>query len=129
MILAPEPAASLWAREAAAEGLPPASVVDSLAACLDGMGGVMPVALLWWVDPTTLGGSCDLGSALAQVRAVAPELPLLLRLESGDPAERVAALDGGADDVIGCACDIRELWARAKAITRAKNMTNAFTTP
>ena len=55
---------------------------------------------------------------LARLRAGGSRLPVLMLTARDRPQERVAGLDGGADDYLGKPFDLQELAARLRAILR-----------
>jgi two-component system, OmpR family, response regulator QseB len=61
------------------------------------------------------GSGLDL---LARLRARGSTLPVLMLTARDRPHERVAGLDGGADDYLGKPFDLEELAARLRAIVR-----------
>ena len=122
LILAPEAEAVSLACSAQEQGLPPVEIVGSLEGCLEWLGRSTPIALVWRVDPATLPARIRLAEALGQVRMAAPALPVLVLLDNAQPAERIAVLDGGADDVISGSCDPGELWARVRVWFRRSRL-------
>lgn len=57
-------------------------------------------------------------SLLPILREIQPGLPVIVLSARGDVADRVAGLDGGADDYLAKPFDIDELFARIRAIRR-----------
>ncbi|TWH65008.1 DNA-binding response OmpR family regulator [Azomonas agilis] len=55
---------------------------------------------------------------LRQLRALYPELPVLMLSARGEPLDRILGLELGADDYLSKPCDPRELTARLRAILR-----------
>jgi DNA-binding response OmpR family regulator len=55
---------------------------------------------------------------LKRIRAVAPQLPVLMFTGRGDESDRIVGLEIGADDYIPKTFSTRELLARLRAITR-----------
>ncbi len=55
---------------------------------------------------------------LKTIREHEPDIPVLMLTARGDPADRIAGLEAGADDYIGKPFDVRELAARIDAVLR-----------
>ncbi len=122
LILAPEAEGAALASSAQQQGLPSVETVCSLEGCLAWLAHSTPVALLWQVDHTTLPNRSILTEALEQLRRAAPAMPLLVQLDTATPEERIAVLDGGADDVISSSCNPGELWARLRVWRRRSRL-------
>jgi len=60
------------------------------------------------------------GIALIRVMRAACSIPIIALANDGDPAEIVAALDAGADDVLSRTCESQELIARIRAAVRRR---------
>jgi len=60
---------------------------------------------------------CDGFEALRQIRAQS-RVPVLMLTARGDEADRIAGLEGGADDYLPKTFSTRELLARLRAVTR-----------
>jgi DNA-binding response OmpR family regulator len=67
---------------------------------------------------------CDGFSALKQIRAKS-SVPVLMLTARGEEADRIAGLDGGADDYLPKTFSTRELLARLRAVTRRSAFTAA----
>jgi len=67
---------------------------------------------------------CDGFSALKQIRAKS-NVPVLMLTARGEETDRIAGLDGGADDYLPKTFSTRELLARLRAVTRRSAITAA----
>jgi DNA-binding response OmpR family regulator len=67
---------------------------------------------------------CDGFAALKQIRAQS-NVPVLMLTARGEETDRIAGLDGGADDYLPKTFSTRELLARLRAVTRRSAITTA----
>ncbi len=91
------------------EGLAPALALDFELGAFDGTRP--PQALLLFGAPATFR------EALLDLRA-RTDVPVLLILDEAGPADRIEALEHGADDVLVQPVDVPELIARLRAVIR-----------
>ncbi|MCL2466464.1 MAG: response regulator transcription factor [Micrococcales bacterium] len=63
-----------------------------------------------------------------RIRAQGAWTPVLLLAQAGDPTDRAAAIDEGADDYLNKPCDPRELLSRVRALLRRQVAGQPLTT-
>ncbi|WP_323042732.1 response regulator [Gemmobacter sp.] len=92
---------------------------DAVASCADARAALGPGSFQAMVLDVMLpdGSGLDL---LASLRAAGSDLPVLLLTARDGLADRVAGLDGGADDHLGKPFELQELAARLRAILRRR---------
>ena len=94
------------------------TAMDGAADLLRRMHRQRPDAVVMDVALPGLGGL----QACRQLRAEGDRVPLILLTERNEEADRVLALESGADDVLGKPCPQRELLARLQALLRRANV-------